>query len=459
VAIACLVVIPTCLCREVSELVGTDDGGQTALVDAGLDAGDAGVDGGLDAGKTAVDAGPDAGEDAGPDAGFDAGRDSGVPPFPDSGAVACDHPISDLDASVTYPLGNGIWLFASAADLNGDGLLDLIEGWGGGFSVLFGLPDGGLSEPTQHDFLTDWWAVGDVNGDGRPDLVLSTIAPPYGLMVFLNDGRGGFPQTLLIPTPSVAAGIAIGDLNGDGRADLLANTNDGQNPDDPKAWFWEVFLQVADGGFAASGWLGIAPGFGSAPSPWAQAVFSDLNGDGLPDLVTTTEDQAHVAVLLNQGDGGFETTLYQVPALGQIGLLPRAGRLPDIVVGESGFTDPVGQTALGIGVMANRGDGTFAEPVTYANPGGNVFAIGDFNGDCIPDIATPPNLGYCQAGWPISVLYGDADGGFSSPVYLTATGEGPSTIAVLGPVDNPRTIAVADYCGGVVTVYGDASQH
>jgi hypothetical protein len=456
-AIAWLLATPDCLCLQVSG-VDINDGGQVPLPDGGYDAGQdagpaAGSDSGLDAGKDAGnDAGPDAGSDAGRDGGLDGGTDSGVPPVPDAGA--CDHPISDLSSSVNYPMGNVSWM--ASADFDGDGLLDLIAGGGflgDGFSVFFGQADGTLSAPTSYDFFAPWFAVGDVNDDGYPDVVLSTngAQQSWGLTIFLNDGRGGLTQLPVISTPYIALGIAIGDVNGDGRADLLANTTN--NPNDRHAWYWEVFLQLSDGEFSPSGQLGIAPG------SFAEATFGDLNGDGLQDLVTTTEDQSHVAVLLNQGDGGFETTLYQAPALGQIALLPRPGRLPDIVVGESGFTDPAGQTALGIGVMANAGDGTFGEPVTYATPGGNLFAMGDFNGDCLPDIATPPNLQYCQAGWPVSVFYGDAEGGFSGAVNLTYAGEGAYGIAALGPVDDPRAIAVGDFCGGGITVYGDASRH
>jgi len=461
-AIACLLVIPTCLCRQISGF-DIDDGGQTTLSDAGPDAGpdagdagdaglDAGGDGGLDAGEDAgVDAGPDAGEDAGPDGGPDGGADSGVPPVPDSGVGACGLPISGLTSSVTYPLGSISTPFASA-DLNGDGLLDLIEGSSpnAGFNVLFGLADGGLSEPIPYDSVTPspWFAVGDVDGDGSPDLVISSWSASLGLVVFLNDGHGGLTQQPILSTPGVTDGVAIGDLNGDGLADLLANTNDTQT------WFWEVFFQLSDGGFSAPSRLDL-------PSPFdPELIFGDLNGDGLQDLITTTDDEAHVAVFLQQSDGGFEQTLYQAPALGQIGLLPRAGGLPDIVVGETGYQEnAAGETVLGIGVMANLGNGTFAEPVTYTIPGGASFAIGDFNGDCIPDIASPSNdQGACQNGWPISVLYGDGDGGFTGPENLNA-GEGPGAIAVLGPVDNPRAIAAGDYCGGGVTVYGDASQH
>jgi hypothetical protein len=344
--------------------------------------------------------------------------------------------------------------FASA-DLDGDGLLDLIEGFNpgfnpgsnSGFNVLFGLADGGLGVPVQYDLvgIFIWFAMGDLDGDGSPDLVLANNGgAPDGLTIFLNDGDGGFIEQPPFPTPEIVDGVAIGDLDGDGRADLLVNTND----------TWEVFYQLSDGGFSAPSRLAI-------PSPFEpQLILGDLNGDGLQDLVTASDDEAHVAVLLNQGDGGFEMTLYQAPALGQIGLLPRAGRLPDIVVGETGFEDSFGSSALGIAVMANLGDGTFAEPVSYTIPGGYNFAIGDFNGDCIPDIVSPSNnQGTCQAGWPISVLYGTADGGFAAPVNLNFAGEGAGTIAVLGPVDNPRAIAVGDYCGGGVTVYGDASGH
>jgi len=54
------------------------------------------------------------------------------------------------------------------------------------------------------------------------------------------------------------------------------------------------------------------------------------------------------------------------------------------------------------------------------------------------------------------VLYGDGQGGFEPAVSLQATSQTPGFLAVLGPVDSPRALAVGSTG---LTVYGDASQH
>jgi hypothetical protein len=93
--------------------------------------------------------------------------------------------------------------------------------------------------------------------------------------------------------------------------------------------------------------------------------------------------------------------------------------------------------------------------VTYAILGGDQIAVGDFNGDCILDIATPdPNPGGCQMGWGTTVLYGDADGGFGNAQFLPAPGAYPSTVSALGPVAHPNLVAVGDGCGGGISLYG-----
>jgi len=164
-----------------------------------------------------------------------------------------------------------------------------------------------------------------------------------------------------------------------------------------------------------------------------------------------------LAVLLGQTDGGFTTTLYSPAALGQILLLPNGSPTPDIVLGHGGYVDG-GWTESGFTLLKNSGHGTFDDSRSYEVSGGAWLAIGDFNGDCILDLATT-HIGSdgCQADWQTSVLYGDGDGGFGDPQIVAAgASRGPWDLATLGPKVGPQTLGVNNSCSSDFTLYGHA---
>src|SRR5262249_58170440 len=117
-----------------------------------------------------------------------------------------------------------------AADLNGDGIPDLVtanEGssplHAGSVSVLLGLGDGSFLPPTDYATGTDTEgiAVGDLNGDGIPDLA-ATNSDYFGygedssLSVLLGNGDGSFQPPVTLPSGMTPVGVVIGDLDGDG---------------------------------------------------------------------------------------------------------------------------------------------------------------------------------------------------------------------------------------------------
>lgn len=113
-------------------------------------------------------------------------------------------------------------------DLNGDGRPDVVvsRGEAGPFvSVLFNRGDGELA--AKRDYrgarrFAEAVAVADVNGDSRADLVV--VNGGHGISVLLNRGTGTFaPRVVLVPREKVFS-VAAGDLNGDGRVDLLAQS-------------------------------------------------------------------------------------------------------------------------------------------------------------------------------------------------------------------------------------------
>jgi len=347
-----------------------------------------------------------------------------------------------MESYATYgPESEG---FLASADLNGDGMLDLLALNDGTLDIFFGQPDGGLGAPFTYPGGGPF-GVGDLNGDGYPDVAMSFIegGVVFPVQIYLNDGGGGLLPSGFVDAAQFVVGIGIGDLNDDGFADLV----------------------LAEGGFdgglllSSTAEVAFGNGLGGFTAPVAlpglgfPLVVADLNQDGLADIAANTSDGSQLAVLINQGDGGFRTTLYPTSALGEgnIALLPHAGGPPDLVLGDTGFDNAGIDFGGGIQVLENLGDGTFAIGPNLQAPGGTYLAIGDFNGDCIPDIAT--------SGVGASVLYGDGDGGFAPAVKLQADGSA-GTLAVLGPVENPRALAgeTDGYIAAGIIVYGDASQ-
>ena len=124
-----------------------------------------------------------------------------------------------------------------SADFNGDGKPDLVtvnaDGNANSVTVLFGNGLGGFSAGNSYSVgpvntQPMAVAVGDLNGDGRPDIVTANFGPGT-ISVLINNGSGGFgsPQTLQIPGPNNHLGpgtIKMADFNGDGKLDLVVSS-------------------------------------------------------------------------------------------------------------------------------------------------------------------------------------------------------------------------------------------
>jgi large repetitive protein len=220
--------------------------------------------------------------------------------------------------------------------------------------------------PTGHGAAAT--AVGDLNGDRRPDLV-SANAMRRTVSVLINKGNGRFRTKREFGTGRNPKSVAIGDLDGDGSGDIAA-VND--------AGTLSVLLGNGDGSFR--GKRDYATGRGSQ-----SIAIGDVNGDRKLDVVTANQSAgAAISVLLNRGDGSFQ---------------PRSDFGPDLpavalVIGDlngDGSLDLVtdGETVDGyiIWTFFNAGDGSFPTRLDYRAPfGPSSIEIGDVNGDGKPDL-------------------------------------------------------------------------
>ena len=143
-------------------------------------------------------------------------------------------PKGTFSESRTIPFGppNATIRMSEAADLDGDGLLDLVAiDERVGTAIYFGRRDGTFSDgvPVGDPKIAPYaLAVGDVNGDGKPDIVVGNVEAPS--VVHYNDGSGRrFHSVHFGDNKGTVYGFAMADVNGDGIMDIAAARSDAPN--------------------------------------------------------------------------------------------------------------------------------------------------------------------------------------------------------------------------------------
>lgn len=300
--------------------------------------------------------------------------------------------------------------------------------WGQSFGPVTSYATGTGSEP--HGLV-----VGDVNADGRPDIVF-TNSNVHTVGVLLGQTGGTFSPMVTYSTGAGSApfGVALGDVNADGRPDIVT-ANSRTNTAG-------VLLGQAGGTFAPA----TAYSTGASGAPFGVAL-GDVNGDGRLDIVAVNSSTSTAGVLLGQAGGTFaavvsySTGANSGPFRLALGDVNADGR-PDIITANFGSNSA--------GVLLGQASGTFAPVVLYAtgtNSFPNSAALGDVNGDGRADIVTA-NYGAATVG----VLAGQAGGTFAAAVsYSTGATTSPYAVA-LGDVNGDGRADIITANSGSSTV-------
>ena len=361
--------------------------------------------------------------------------------------AACAMTISEVSAqnatftTQQYPLLGNTHI---AADLNGDGKVDVAGAGGNAASVMLGNGDGTFQAKTDFPVATQTQAVaaGDFNGDGKVDLMATVNDPQLSLALLTGTGTGTFNPPTHFPNTSGfdSAAIAATDLDSDGKLDMVVMHNIGcysapctvahsitillgngngtfQTPSEidvgtvPNSMAvldlnrdgikdvaigggnteLSVLLGLGDGTFVQQPVVTLVAG-GDLFSACNDIGVGDLNRDGIQDLVVPLGNGEGNAILIGNGNGTFQVMSriqidetfaplhVAVADYNRDGLLDVARTMGD---GTNGLVQ----------IMNGNGNGTFQPPVAYLVPpplssiGGIVIIASDWNGDAKPDIA------------------------------------------------------------------------
>jgi len=336
---------------------------------------------------------------------------------------------TDAGLEATFPGAGRLAL----SDLSGDGLLDIVVGGGQEIGVLAGDGSGGFSAIERYGagVWVEGLAAGDVDGDGRPDVVATGTGPTSAgrVSVLLADeaegGGGGLLPPRLAPARALPGAVALGDVDGDGRLDVvsgdamaatvsvIAGRGAGRLGAAPATPLAGANGPVGADGVLAVGELtgdgradalvvgtggqggqvlailggGRGPGFESVqmlPSAVFEpvaALMGDVDGDGLPDVVLADGLAGSEQLEVRLGADAWTTGT----------LVPLGAGVSSAVMGDldgDGLDDVVSShEGGGVEVRFSDGSGTFSAPVTLDAPAGTrSLALADLDGDGFPDI-------------------------------------------------------------------------
>ena len=373
------------------------------------------------------------------------------------GTVIFESPVMFPSSDITMPRRVRI------SDIDGDGKADAIVNMDSGFvyyrntSASGTIDSSSFAAPVRFGSVPYSFGitVGDVDGDGKPDVVTGTW---LGFVIYRNTsapGSASFAPPVFFPD-GVGGGLvsfAIADMNGDGKADIVAGSG---------SVGASIFWNTGTAGVIDSSSMTPAADYTLSDGAWSESIaVGDIDGDGRPDIaVTNTVNKVFVYRNSLQGFDFYPTALTLGTPSAYINDIVIAdvdgdGK-PDIAVtnGQDSNIIVLRNTAT-IGVIDTF---SFAAPVSFRTPPEPLhLAVGDFNGDNKPDLLVSGVADYTNQ--VVSVFLNTATAGVINSSSFAARVDSPvvySVWATAGDIDNDgkSDIVTCVYANPPATIHG-----
>ena len=336
----------------------------------------------------------------------DADMDIAVGIYPElSGGIFLNDGLGNFTQSGGYDEGVGIC--QSAADLNNDGYPDLTitNGYDDFMSIMLNkaLGDGTFYSPVSIPAANVFHiGVSDLDGDADNDIV-TLNGSDKKLIIYSNDGIGGFAVTDEQDTYIRQSSPVIADYDMDGDLDIATSNSFG------------VSIFYNNGNAVFSQRLDFTDGFVSG----GYLLTGDFNGDGYPDLIKVGNNEA-ITVFLGNGTAVEDAIIYPVTDLSDYGRGTTAdfdadGDLDLVLTMKDGLI-------FSILILKNNGDAVFEPQTGYETTDNGYTVAADYDGDGDVDIATNSDMQFAvffnSPPWICGDVNDDGDINILDIVYL-----------------------------------------